>query len=112
MATLAPAIVNVRSRVHGRAGDSSPSAGNCVLSGHPEVACATVNLVVVVCATEGFRVADGRVTEHGVLTAPARTWNIAMRQAEVVGPLAEKHAVGLADADAAAARLKISWRQV
>ncbi|WP_331766054.1 hypothetical protein [Embleya sp. NBC_00896] len=56
--------------------------------------------------------ADGRVTEHGVLTAPARTWNIAMRQAEVVGPLAEKHAVGLADADAAAARLKISWRQV
>ncbi|GAA3083757.1 hypothetical protein GCM10020000_82450 [Streptomyces olivoverticillatus] len=61
---------------------------------------------------EGARMAEGPVAERGVLTAPAEVWDAAVRQAEVIGPLAEKSRVGLADADEAAARLGISRRQV
>ncbi|PRX99001.1 Mu transposase C-terminal domain-containing protein [Allonocardiopsis opalescens] len=56
--------------------------------------------------------ADEPVTERGVLTAPAQAWETAVRQAEVIGPLAEKGTVGLAEADKAAATLRISRRQV
>ncbi|MFJ8787380.1 hypothetical protein [Streptomyces sp. NPDC102476] len=49
--------------------------------------------------------ADGPVAERGMLTAPEELWDAAVRQAEVIGPLAEKDTVGLADADEAAAML-------
>ncbi|WP_208869829.1 helix-turn-helix domain-containing protein [Streptomyces lydicus] len=52
------------------------------------------------------------MAEHGVLTAPTQIWETAVRQAEVIGPLAAKDTVGLADADAAAERLRVSRRQV
>ncbi|MFI2373206.1 Mu transposase C-terminal domain-containing protein [Streptomyces sp. NPDC018833] len=55
---------------------------------------------------------DGPVAERGVLTAPDELWDAAVRQAEVIRPLAEKDTVGLADADKAAAMLQISRRQV
>ncbi|MGW3661063.1 Mu transposase C-terminal domain-containing protein [Streptomyces sp. NPDC005151] len=55
---------------------------------------------------------DGPVAERGVLTAPDELWDAVVRQAEVVGPLAAKDTVGLADADEAAAMLQISRRQV
>ncbi|MFE3206096.1 Mu transposase C-terminal domain-containing protein [Embleya sp. NPDC059237] len=55
---------------------------------------------------------DGPVTERGVLTAPADVWATAVRQAEVVRPLAARDTVGLADADAAALALGVSRRQV
>ncbi|MFW5420955.1 DDE-type integrase/transposase/recombinase [Nocardiopsis sp. CNT-189] len=55
---------------------------------------------------------DEPVAERGVLTAPAQAWDTAVRQAEVIGPLAEKDTVGLAEADEAAAKLQISRRQV
>ncbi|WSU48078.1 DDE-type integrase/transposase/recombinase [Streptomyces sp. NBC_01092] len=47
-----------------------------------------------------------------MLTAQDEVWDAALRQAEVIGPLAEKSTVGLADADEAAAMLRISRRQV
>lgn len=50
---------------------------------------------------------DVPVAERGVLTAPAGVWEAAVRQAEVIGPLAGKARVGLADADEAAAMLEI-----
>ncbi|MDX3726608.1 helix-turn-helix domain-containing protein [Streptomyces caniscabiei] len=78
----------------------------------PEVACTTVDLAKVVCATGSFRMVDGPVAERGVLTAPDGLWDAAVRQAEVIGPLAEKDTVGLADADEAAAMLQVSRRQV
>lgn len=56
--------------------------------------------------------AEGPVAERGVLTAHDEVWDAAVRQAEVIGPLAEKARVGLADADEAAAMLGISRRQV
>lgn len=52
------------------------------------------------------------VAERGVLTAPTEMWETAVGQAEVIGPLAAKDTVGLADADGAAAKLRISRRQV
>ncbi|MGY0063751.1 Mu transposase C-terminal domain-containing protein [Streptomyces sp. LZ34] len=52
------------------------------------------------------------MAERGVLTAPAGVGDAAVRQAEVIGPLAEKARVGLADADEAAAMRGISRRQV
>lgn len=52
------------------------------------------------------------VQERGVLTAPAEAWDLAVRQAEVIRELAAQRAVGLAAADAAAADLQISRRQV
>ncbi|GAA1914244.1 Mu transposase C-terminal domain-containing protein [Streptantibioticus ferralitis] len=56
--------------------------------------------------------AEEPVAERGVLSAPTQIWETAVRQAEVIGPLAEKATVGLADADEAAERLRISRRQV
>lgn len=41
--------------------------------------------------------AKGPVTERGVLTAPAVVWDAAVRQAEVIGPLAEVARVGLVE---------------
>ncbi|MDH2394157.1 Mu transposase C-terminal domain-containing protein [Streptomyces sp. HNM0663] len=54
--------------------------------------------------------ADGVVVERGVLTAQDEVWDTALRQAEVIRPLAENSTVGLADADEAAAMLRISRR--
>nr|WP_158812207.1 hypothetical protein [Streptomyces fulvoviolaceus] len=56
--------------------------------------------------------AEGSVAELGVRLAPTQLWETAVRQAEVIGRLAVKDTVGLADADAAAERLRISRRQV
>ena len=56
--------------------------------------------------------ADGPVVERGVLTAPAQVWDAAVRQAEVIGRLAEKGTVGLEAADKASAELGVSRRQV
>jgi putative transposase len=50
--------------------------------------------------------ADGAVVERGMLTAQDEAWDAAVRQAEVIEPLAEKGTVGLADADEAAAMLR------
>lgn len=78
-----------------------------------EVACTTVELVRTrVRVAEGARAAKGPVAERGVLTAHDEVWDTAVRQAEVIGPLAEKARVGPADADEAAATLGISRRQV
>jgi putative transposase len=55
---------------------------------------------------------DGPVLERGVLTAPAQTWDAAARRAEVIKQLASQATVGLDAADAAAAELGISRRQV
>jgi putative transposase len=56
--------------------------------------------------------AEEPVTERGVLTAPTQAWEAAVRQAEVIEPLAAKGTVGLAEADEAAERLRVSRRQV
>ncbi|MFB7531765.1 Mu transposase C-terminal domain-containing protein [Streptomyces sp. NPDC056178] len=56
--------------------------------------------------------AEEPVAERGVLTAPSQIWETAVRQAEVIGRLAAKDTVGLAEADDAAAKLRISRRQV
>lgn len=56
--------------------------------------------------------AEEPVAERGVLTAPTQMWETAVRQAEVIGPLAVKDTVGLAEADEAAERLGVSRRQV
>jgi putative transposase len=55
---------------------------------------------------------DTVVVERGVLTAAAEAWDLAVRQAEVIGHLAGQRTVGLAAADAAAAELGVSRRQV
>ncbi len=55
---------------------------------------------------------DGPVVERGVLTAPAQAWDVAVRQAGVIGRLAEKGTVGLEAADKAADELGVSRRQV
>jgi putative transposase len=55
---------------------------------------------------------DLAVVERGVLTAPSAAWDLAVLRAEVIRPLAEQGAVGLEAADAAAARLGVSRRQV
>jgi putative transposase len=52
------------------------------------------------------------VAERGVLTASAEDWAVAVRRAEVIGRLAQEQQVGFAAADAAAAELGISRRQV
>ncbi|WP_329461484.1 hypothetical protein [Streptomyces sp. NBC_01431] len=46
-----------------------------------------------------------------MLTAPAQMRETAVRQAAAIGPLAAKDTVRLADADAAAERLRISRLQ-
>jgi putative transposase len=58
------------------------------------------------------RVADELVAERGVLTAPAEAWNLAARRAEVMRELTGQRVVGLASADAAAAEMGVSRRQV
>ncbi len=50
--------------------------------------------------------------ERGLLTAGAEAWDVAVRRAAVIGPLAEQETVGLVAADAAAVQLGISRRQV
>ena len=55
---------------------------------------------------------DAVVAERGVLTALAEAWDLAARRAEVVRELAGQRVVSVADADAAAARLGVSRRQV
>jgi putative transposase len=55
---------------------------------------------------------DPAVVERGVLTAAAEAWDLAVRQAEVIGQLAGQRTVGLEAADAAAAELGVSRRQV
>ncbi|WP_246090504.1 DNA-binding domain-containing protein [Nonomuraea deserti] len=53
-----------------------------------------------------------QIIERGVLTAPHEAWDVAVRQAEVIGRLAAEPQVGAAAADAAASELGISQRQV
>ncbi|WP_188190346.1 DNA-binding domain-containing protein [Nonomuraea sp. SYSU D8015] len=53
-----------------------------------------------------------QIVERGVLTAPDETWGVAVRRAEVIGRLAAGPQAGLAAADAAAAELGLSRRQV
>jgi putative transposase len=55
---------------------------------------------------------DPVVAERGVLTAVDEAWDLAVRRVGVIGPLAEQPRVGLAAADAAAARLGVLRRQV
>lgn len=55
---------------------------------------------------------DPAVVERGVLTAVAGAWDLAVRRAEVIGQLAEQRTVGLEAADAVAAELGVSRRQV
>jgi putative transposase len=55
---------------------------------------------------------DPAVAERGVLTAPAEAWDLAVRRAEVIRELAAQRVVSLEAADAAAARLGVSRRQV
>jgi putative transposase len=52
------------------------------------------------------------VAERGVLTAPAEAWGLAVRRADVIRELAAQRVVGLEAADATAARLGVSRRQV
>ena len=52
------------------------------------------------------------VAERGVLTAPAEEWDLAARRAGVIRVLASQRVVGLEAADAAAAELGVSRRQV
>jgi len=55
---------------------------------------------------------DPVVAERGVLTAPAEAWDLAVRWAEVIRRLAGQRVVGLEAADAAAAELGVSRRQI
>src|SRR5260370_30808327 len=67
---------------------------------------------VLVCATAGVpRMADDPVVaERGVVTAADEAWDLAVRRAGVIGPLAEQPRVGLEAADAPAARVGVSRR--
>jgi putative transposase len=56
--------------------------------------------------------AGDQVAERGALTAAPGAWDLAVRQADVIRRLAEQSAVGLDAADAAAAELGVSRRQV
>jgi putative transposase len=55
---------------------------------------------------------DPVVAERGVLTAPAEAWELAAQRAGVIRELAARREVGLEAADAAAADLDVSRRQV
>lgn len=55
---------------------------------------------------------DDPVIERGILTAPAQTWDTAAQRAKVIRCLAGQETVGLDAADAAAAELGVSRRQV
>ncbi|HEY6793774.1 MAG TPA: DDE-type integrase/transposase/recombinase [Kineosporiaceae bacterium] len=52
------------------------------------------------------------VSERGLLTVPDEVWNLAVRRAEVIAPLARADVVGLDAVDAAAAELGVSRRKV
>ena len=52
------------------------------------------------------------VAERGLLAVPGEVWSLAVRRAEVIGPLARPDVVGWEAADAAAAELGVSRRQV
>lgn len=52
------------------------------------------------------------VVERGLLSVPEEMWALAVRRAEVIGRLARGAVVGLGAADAAAAELGVSRRQV
>jgi putative transposase len=52
------------------------------------------------------------VAERGLLTVPDEVWALAVRRAEVIGPLAKVDVIGGAAVEAAAAQLGISQRQV
>lgn len=55
---------------------------------------------------------EGRVPERGLLTVPDEVWALAVRRAEVIGPLADAGTAGEEAVDAAADQLDISRRQV
>ena len=57
-------------------------------------------------------VAEDRVPERGLLTVPEEVWAVAVRRAEVIGPLAEAGMAGEEAVAAAAEQLGISRRQV
>ena len=70
---------------------------------------------VLVCTTAAVNsgMADDPVAaERGVLTAPAEAWDLAVRRTEVIRELAAQRVVSLEAADAAAAQLGVSRRQV
>src|SRR5450755_2831092 len=52
------------------------------------------------------------LAERGLLAASEEVWSLAVRRAEVIGPLARLDVVGWESADAAAAELGVSRRQV
>lgn len=52
------------------------------------------------------------VAERGLLAVSDDVWNLAVRRAAVIGPLARADVAGLAAVDAAAAELGVSRRQV
>ena len=55
---------------------------------------------------------EDRVPERGLLSAPDEVWTLAVRRAEVIGPLAAAGTAGEEAVEAAAAQLGISRRQV
>jgi putative transposase len=59
-------------------------------------------------------VEDGpeRVVERGLLAVSDEAWNLAVRRAAVIGPLSGSGVMGVEAADAAAAELGVSRRQV
>jgi putative transposase len=58
------------------------------------------------------RPAEEPVLERGLLTVPDEVWQVAVRRAEVIGPLAAASSVGAGAVDAAATELGVSRRQV
>ncbi len=56
--------------------------------------------------------AEDRVLERGLLTVPGEVWQLAVRRAEVIGPLAAMSGAGIGAVDAAATELGVSRRQV
>ncbi|WP_433709409.1 hypothetical protein ACQP2U_23195 [Nocardia sp. CA-084685] len=57
-------------------------------------------------------VGDSLLPERGVLTADEARWRVAVRHAQVIGPLAELDRVSIAVADEAAAVFGVMQRQV
>lgn len=55
---------------------------------------------------------DEAVVRERVLSVPNEVWDLAVRRARVIGPLAERDVVGRASVEAAAAELRVSARHV
>ena len=55
---------------------------------------------------------DEAVVREQVLSVPDEVWDLAVRRAGVIGPLAERDVVGRASVEAAAAELRVSVRHV